>query len=293
MFDQLSGLRTSFSIEKTIEPEPNRATVRVYNLNGDNRGTPKKGDMLTVRAGYAGNISGGEELPIIFRGTLTHITNKKDSVDWITEFRSGDGDDLKKSIMDEIFPPGTDPAAIIERLKNKIRELGVDLLSDFDGSILYWITEQFRRATNDATNPGASISDQVTGATKTLIGRVDDVLRTEMDRVGLSVSIQNNVLIVRPKGGSDGQEAVYLSPTTGLIGSPEVTEKGVSFKSLIIKGMDPGRLVQIDSRVVRGEYVLTRAAINGDTFGNDWYIDGECMVAGSKIELGGGTVEGE
>ncbi|GAJ15232.1 unnamed protein product, partial [marine sediment metagenome] len=77
-FDPIaSGLRVRFNIVKTIGPEPNQGRIEIFNLNAEHRYTPKKDDLVTLRAGYVGNLEAGE-LPIIFRGNITTATPVKE-----------------------------------------------------------------------------------------------------------------------------------------------------------------------------------------------------------------------
>ena len=127
-------------------------------------------------------------------------------------------------------------------------------------------------------------NDEV-GLGEAMIGGANDLMEKVMKKTGLIHSIQNNVLIVRPRGGSDGQPPITVSAATGLIDSVQVSEKSVTGKCLLIPQIEPGRLINLISLVTQGEYVITRATYRGDTHGSDWYVEWEAMLPGSKISL--------
>lgn len=286
-FDQITNLRMSFRIEKTIEAEPNRAEINVYNLTRPNRNTPQGDDFLEFHGGYVGH----DPLAVLFRGTVANIISHRENPGWITTFSTGDGDALKKGRLNELIPDGTTLQGFVDKLKQKILDTGTEIMSEFDSSLLHWITTQWGRSSGDPQNPGpATGGENVVKGAKALVGRIDNILKKTFDSAGLSFSVQNNVLIVRPKGGNDGRTAVLLSPTTGLIGSPGKTERGISGTCLIVPDVEPGRLIKIDGvedNSINGEYVVTRAAYSGDTHGREWYINFEASEPGTRIEIGG------
>jgi hypothetical protein len=286
-FNELTNLRIKFRVEKTIEPEPNRAEITVYNLKAANRNTPKGGDFLELFGGYVGH----DPLGAIFRGTIANVITKRENPGWTTTFSTGDGDALKGGRLNELIPDGTSLTGLFDKLKQKVLDTGTEIMSEFNESILHWVTSQWRRSSSDPQNPGEQTAGEpVVKGAKALVGRVDDILKKQFDSSGLSFSVQNNVLIVRPKGGYDGRTAVVLSPTTGLIGTVGRTEKGIAGRCLIVPDVEPGRLIQIADMTdesLNGDYVVTRGNYSGDTRARDWYIDFEAAEPGAKIDVGG------
>ena len=294
-FDPMADLRVTFDVEKTIEPHPNRADIRVYNLTSSHRALIKKDDLVTLRAGYRGDeISelGPSELPIIFRGNVSRVFHRRLRTDWETKLSSGDGlSAIRNAFLNTLLPKGSTPKDVVKKITEKLQELGVEVMSDFDGSVLRWITEQFRAAASDPSAKGTGTGgDAAFKTARAILGRASDKLTQELDKVGLDWSVQNNVLVVRPKGGHDAQLPILLTPDTGLIDAVTETENGIAGTSLIIAGMEPGRLVQVESRTKSGEYVLTKTNARGDTEGNDWYFGWEAAVEGTKLEISASPV---
>ena len=86
-------------------------------------------------------------------------------------------------------------------------------------------------------------------------------------------------------------EALVISPSTGLIGTPEQVTNGVSFRTLLnpnLKLSNPMMVVKIDQAVIRqmklqygslppspldqdGQYKIIKVVYSGDTRGDEWY----------------------
>lgn len=102
--------------------------------------------------------------------------------------------------------------------------------------------------------------------------------------------------------------AIVVTPTTGLIGTPQQTEDGASFRCLLnpnIKIAQPYVVVKIDNTVIRqmkaqpnsgtlpspldkdGQYKVFGVTYSGDTRGNDWYVD----VMGVNLEGKGSALD--
>jgi hypothetical protein len=310
-FDPIpEGLRVRFTIEKSIQPEPNRAKIDVFNLNPEHRGVPGKDDLVTLQAGYAtlGTIigdAGPSELPIIFKGNLTTVAPVKEKEDWILRLASGDGATaLKKAQIVDLIPKDASIGEVVDKLVTKIKNLGVEVMGDFSESILHWATTQFTQASSSPEAGGTSTGgDDLTKKAKALAGKVNNLLTGELDKIGLTHSVQNNVLVVRPKGGADPLPAILLSDETGLLEVAR-TEQGIKGKALMIAGLEPGRRIDVrspalspasliqrqsDSNALElvdlGVYVVTKTTTIGDTHGQEWAIAFEALTEGSTIDL--------
>lgn len=90
---------------------------------------------------------------------------------------------------------------------------------------------------------------------------------------GLEWSIQDGCLQLLNIGEAlSTNEAIQLDSSTGLIGSPSVDSQGVlEFTTLLIPGIAPGVLVDMDSLFVKGGYRIEKVRYQGETVGQDWY----------------------
>ena len=87
----LSGLDIDFSVERTLKPEPNNASIRVYNLSDATRKAVSGAKTLNVSLA-AGYQSGVEQ---IYFGQVRAAWTERQGPDFITHFESGDGEQAK------------------------------------------------------------------------------------------------------------------------------------------------------------------------------------------------------
>jgi hypothetical protein len=111
---------------------------------------------------------------------------------------------------------------------------------------------------------------------KTLTGLASDQLEALLKSKGLSWSVQDGQFQILRADETTQDLAVVLSPATGLVGNPEIGEKGiVKGRSLLIGKIFPGRRIQINSRSVEGFFKAQKVVHFGDTWGNDWNTEFE------------------
>jgi hypothetical protein len=107
-------------------------------------------------------------------------------------------------------------------------------------------------------------------------GNAHNELRKLLDSGGLEHSYQNGEVQILPKGQPLNTNAIKLAPNTGLIGSPELSSKGlVRCRSLLNAQIYPGRKIQIASDSVSGFYRVEKATYSGQSANTDWYVDVE------------------
>jgi hypothetical protein len=95
--------------------------------------------------------------------------------------------------------------------------------------------------------------------------------------MGYSWSIQDKEIQILGPLDTVGGKVITLEVGTGLIGSPQVGEKGiVKVRSLLQTDLLPGRGVKILSRLIDGFFRIEKSTFEGDTWGQAWYVDLEC-----------------
>lgn len=245
---EITGLDIGFSVDRSLRREPNRASVRIWNLSEDHRAAVGRMERIRTRleAGYL-SASG-----VIFDGHLVEAQSRKDGSAWVTELQSGDGHHATRSArISHSYRPG---ASVSSALEQCARTLGVGLGNALDA---------FGRA---GTAAGASLRQGTS-----LSGRADDVLDHLCEAAGLEWSIQGGVLQVLDRGRSLRREAIRLTPETGLVGSPHVDSRGVlRAEALMVPELDPGRLVAVESAHVQGSWRVTRVTYSGESAGKQW-----------------------
>lgn len=254
-----SGLRSKFAIKKDLTKEPNSGKVSLYNLSEDTRAKLKdKGERLIIEAGYEGTSSQ------IFAGEIRQIDHTREGANWVTDFHLGDGERAYRyAFASETFAPGIRKAEVFRFLA---RTTGLDI--------------------NDALSLVDSYTDQFQGGYV-----VHGKTSTELDRIvkalGLEWSVQDGKMQVLRKGVAAQSSALYLSPESGLIGSPAhgTPKKGTDgviksrepavlvVKALLSPSARPGSQVRVESSAVKGYYRITSVQHTGDTHGGDWYSE--------------------
>jgi hypothetical protein len=107
-----------------------------------------------------------------------------------------------------------------------------------------------------------------------LNGQAADILDRMARSSGYEWSVQDGQLQFLEVGKALQRTAVSLTPDTGLLGSPEVGEKGVvTARSWLQPSIIPGRKVHIRSRQVNGFFRVLKLLHRGDTRGSEWYTE--------------------
>ena len=230
----IHDLKVEFDIDKTSSVEPNKCFLKIYNMNPDHRGkmafrwnlaNDKYGGEIRVSAGY------GTEYFQIFRGAITQATNKKVGPEWVTEIEAQTM--LREMLAARIsreapYPAGTKKLKIFE-----------DILNDMAIPMTAKSKESVRTKFG-----GATIKKSMT-----LYGSASDCL----DR--LSNNLQD---FINVKFHDDGVDALRVGESindtpidiNSMIGTPEVTIKGLDFKCQLRHDLHVGILVNVSSETV-------------------------------------------
>ncbi len=244
-------LRIAFKVKRDRKPDPNKAEVQLYNLSAETRAGIKKGQLLTIEAGYAGTFAQ------IFQGDVRTISHMQTNADWITKLTAGDGEDAHRNArVSESFGPKTKVSRVLSKL--------IDAYGLKAGNAKSVINEK------------AAIQEYLQG--KSLNGRACEQLDRILADVGLEYSIQDGALQVCEIGKAVNAPAVLLGPESGLVGSPEMAEEGkdkktvVKCRSLMQPKIIPGRLVDLQSETRKGLIRVNEVSHEGDSFAQaPWY----------------------
>lgn len=264
----VSKLRCTFRITKTLALETNYCEVSIYNLNANTENSIiAEGNRIILEAGYE-----GEQYGLIFDGdVLQPIREKEDGVTYKLTLISLDGDRfLNAGIVNFTLARGQTARNIVEE------------------------------CTARAENPSelGSISESLSGAKltrgKVFFGLAKDYLRQLAQSENSTFYVNDNkVNIIRASDLPEG-EIIDLSPQSGLIGTPTQTEYGVAAKCLLNPRINLNTLVHIDNSLVRerqqqigqivrnldgdGIYRVIKITHSGDTRGDEWYTEIETVT---------------
>lgn len=253
-------LRMQFS---TQEGEDSKHTssmnLIITNLNEKSREfLSQKGLEVTFQAGYK------ELFGLVFKGKTTDqgYTNKehsralfqgmnrKDVTDWSTTLNVQDTFPNKKKTVLSI---SINPDTTLQTILNKIaKELGLA-----DGKIK--LPKDLKKV---KFNNGLS-----------LYGNAPDLINRLIRPHGLVYSIKDKALNIYSPTTGINDEIFVLDSESGLVDSPDKTEKGWKFRLLLFPNLYKGQLIRLNSLAVKKDLVIEKIRYIGDSSGNEWYTD--------------------
>lgn len=261
----IDGLDVDFVIDKSLKPtDPNTCMIKVYNLNPADRQSFSGSPKLTVKleAGYVGGVTQ------LYFAEARSAWTVSEGADYITHIESTDTIARPTGVRRTTKTPPGSPTG------NLYRTMGARVpLEDAFKAIAAQLgvgTGNLSQAMAGFGSSGLDIS-AVNGSA--LVGngarRMTDLCRS----AGLEWSIQDGALQFLQVGKAvEGALAIEINANTGMVGSPSVDSSGaVSFSTLLIPGLNPGVLVNIDSLFVSGGYRLEKIRYAGETRGKAWY----------------------
>jgi hypothetical protein len=267
----LDGLDATFTIEKNTEAEPNKCELRVYNLTESNRRALQalKNVEIEILAGYKGlenapiplktaEISTKDDQFRIFKGDVVQIFSQREGPDWVTTLRTADGmTSRQESRLNQTWKKGFPYKQMIQDL---LRHVKVDTVG---------IIKRFAGGDFDSEGADGSILNSYT-----VIGSAHAEIEKHFKKLNIKGFIEDNQLIALKKGQTLGTEAVRLTPETGLLDSPELTNDGLlKCRSLIRPEIRLGHQLKIESASFTGTYRIEKLNYSASTFAEEWFID--------------------
>jgi hypothetical protein len=263
----------SFDVTKGISSSANTANIDLYNLTESHRNAVgKELDEVILEAGYY-PPTGGNNVGIIFKGNIRDVSHKRSGSDIITTISCGDGDKaLRKGVINKSYPKNTPIKTVVDDLYKELAKEGV--------------TRGEWKFPDDVekTNPNYKRPYAACGS-----------CARELNTIGRGKkfywSIQNGTMEIIPSDGYIGQLAV-ISPDTGMIDTPTLTDNGCRVSTLLNPEIRPNRRVKVESSIIElnaanGIYRVTESTFRGDNRGDDFRVDvtGEA-IQGNKVDEG-------
>ncbi len=265
----ISELDIEFEVEKDLTAEPNKCTLKVYNLRPEVRGALEQQNIydpktrgnkdaqkakqvqsgrirVEIEAGYKSTSRA-----LIFRGDLRRAISSPDSdKSWVTSIEGEDGGrTVTSSRVTESFPAGTTKLAVVKRL---LEALGLG-----NGNLL---------------EAEATLASAVYSHGTVLDGPAARELAGVLRSAKLTYSIQDGAIQFLNVGKGLNRRAVLLDYASGLVGSPERDTSGlVKVTSLMNPDLFVGCYVFLDSNDLKGSFLIQKITYTGNTAGDDWY----------------------
>lgn len=269
----VDSLRMQFKVKKDNSAKPNTAECVITNLKQSNRSRIQvKGAPVIIQAGYESTIA------TIFSGVVRTADAVWVGPDCNMVVRSGDGENAYGyATISQAFRKGTPKATVLAALCKALSGFAVDPVDTSQAQLIF-------------ANVGGVFANGYSAYGK-VARHLDVVLKT----IGFEWSIQDRALQVLNTGGTTQEQAVFLSPSTGLIGSPQhgsgdgkSPQKNagvVKVKALLQPLVRPGSKISVQSNGLTGILRVISVEHQGDTHGDDWTSDIEAMPSPGSTAL--------
>lgn len=227
----VENLRIHFEVAKTIESAPNVAVIKIYNLHPDNEAKIKNEfDEVLLNCGYEGAMR------LVFRGNIKHVYRYRDKTDYITEIEAGDGDkDFRSAVMNETLGAGTTNAQLVDRA-----------VGSFKG-------------TGGTTKGHVQVNERARIRGKVISGNTRDVINDVARESGANWSIQDGQLVIVNANDVLPGQAIVIRADTGMLGAPEINDKGIAVKCLINPQLRVNGAIQLDNNGIKAKRVKAQA----------------------------------
>lgn len=237
-------LRITFQVRKITQESPNMLRCRIYNLHPDTQNKILEYTKVSLSAGYQ-TANFGE----IFRGTVVQYRRgKENATDTYLEIIAGDGDTaLLHDTATLVFPGDTQ--------KQKIAEAYIAQLKS---------GEPLTAGTVDL-GPGGK---QPLLRAMAAHGMVRDLMRDLMSSVNGHWWIDSGKVHAITRSMYLPGEAPVLTPSTGLVGIPEVTPSGIQAMCLLNPKIVLGGSVKIETSIISGVPFLPGSDVKLDSNGH-------------------------
>jgi hypothetical protein len=276
----LSNLRFRFEVRAADTETPNTATVRVFNLAQQTvNSVIQEFDTVTLTAGYQNGNQG-----IIFQGDIKQFRKGKEkNVDSYLDILAGDGDRAyNNAVINQTFPAGLDAQ---QTLATIAAQAGLPV----------------SQATQDLQLTGGILPRG-----KVAFGMARTYFRKLANANNCRWSIQNGVVTLIANTGYLPGQAVQINSASGMIGTPEQTDNGITIRCYLNPLIQIGQRVHINNASINqtvlkshffpsytsqyypatvtndGFYRVLVAEHVGDLRSNDWYTELTCLSVDSS-----------
>lgn len=275
----LQDHQISFSVRKDNNKDPNQAQITLFNLGDDtvnyiNRSI-RNNLAVALAVGYE-----GQDLVLIFKGTVQWVSDTFDNTDRRTVLHCLDGGiNIAEARTTRSYPKGTQVKRMIADL---VKDLGA-----IEGNI---------HVSSSQTLSSASV----------MCGNTSHYLDNLCRSIDHNFSIQDGSVFITPRSQMSNARSAYISSETGLIGSPEpfhndikptqkVTKSskkakkptdGVKFRCEMNGAILPEKTVWLKSHDYDGAFKVVSVVHTGDREGRDWITEVESVSVSAIIKKG-------
>lgn len=239
-----SKVFVDFAVSKVLGKAPNTATINLYNLGQESL-------TWLESPGHMVQLLAGAEVPgMVFYGEINAkrgVETKRQGADIVTTIKAQDGKRVIQSgYFTGSYPPGVTRTQI---LTDALAAEGIA------SGYMHPLPERTYEA-------GASFSAPLHKV-------LDELYAGEI----ATWSVQNKVFQLVALGAPVAGTAPIISESTGMIGAPERTIKGVKVSTLLDGTLEPGGGFVVSAAKWSGSAKITKLDHRGDTDGRQWQTD--------------------
>lgn len=220
----VSGLRITFELTKDLSAYANLCNIQIYNLSEKSRNLISD-SLQRVRI----NVGYGNDLSLLFDGFIRNVFHRReDMVNFVTELYCADGDAyLRHSVSRMTAGESVTLEELIKRLVGDLRDANGGGVSIGELNLLSG-SQKIRGYTTHSS-------------TKLALEKLADSYRFNWFIDSGKFYAVSESLPLAPA------QVTLITPQTGMIGSPAVTEVGLEVKTLLNPTFAPGRKIQVKS----------------------------------------------
>ncbi|RQZ27472.1 hypothetical protein DIE16_31355 [Burkholderia sp. Bp9090] len=284
----LSQLHITFSVKGATTQTMKQASVRIYNAAPTTLlRIQQEFTRISLSAGYESD--GTEGIMQIFAGSISKIRQgRQNATDTFIDMDCFDSDQAYNwSVTNATLAAGWSPDDMHRTLSQSVG--------------LYGVNAGLKPTLPQVKLPRGRV----------LYGMTRDHLRGLANFVGCDWNLQDGQLNLVPWNGYLPGEALVLSPSTGLIGTPDLTIEGIIVRCLLNPRIKSGMRIQIDNSYItdtvvktpvtqqdiampsldpRGIYKVLYVVHNGDTRGQSWQTEMVCAAIDGTQPLSGPAI---
>jgi hypothetical protein len=269
-FDENAGLAVDFEVKKTRTTAPNPAFFTIYNLDPEGlqlvakRWKPsyEEGSTIVFSVGFRGLESWNIVSPVqIYEGEIRSAVSHLEGPTRVTKINAGtEWSTLKNKVSFALDGKNTGDMA----LSAIIAKIGKP--QQILNQALAFIKKKFFNGRSFSTN-------------------IQAILNEFGKSLGINIDVQKSAIKVSLPGEADPMKPeIFLNEKSGLIGEPEVTNKGVKLKVVLQPEVEPGCKINLESESLEKTYgtIFTAEEIiySGNTYSGEAMMDIDAYTPG-------------
>ena len=226
-YGELIHFQCRFEVERATVATPNHLIARVYNLKPETINSIKEYTRCVLKAGYQRGRYG-----VIFDGAVArYLKGKESAVDSFLEIQAFDSDvSHNYGVVNKTLAAGSTREDACRAAADAMNEFGT--------------------TTGDIDLGPSGKQKFIRGVP--LFGNARDIMQDVVDSCKADWWIDSGKITALSREKYRQGETIVMSPRTGLVNIPQLTENGVEVMCLLNPSITLGGLIQLDSELISG-----------------------------------------